>query len=70
MEVTPVGIAEVVDLTRRSWWHRLAGRANGPVASASAAPPPMAAAAPAPSSNEGAASATNYPWPEPPSAKQ
>ncbi|HEY4860315.1 MAG TPA: hypothetical protein VII14_10290 [Xanthobacteraceae bacterium] len=45
-----------------------AGRANGPVASA--APPPMAAAAPAPSSNEAAASATNYPWPDSPSAKQ
>ncbi len=46
-----------------------AKRANPPVASASAAPPSASAAASAPSSNEPAASATNYPWPDPP-AKQ
>jgi hypothetical protein len=40
---------------------------NPPVASASAAPPPSAGA---PSSNEAAASGTNFPWPDPPSAKQ
>ncbi|HEY7246308.1 MAG TPA: hypothetical protein VH678_20745 [Xanthobacteraceae bacterium] len=43
---------------------------TAPVASASAAPPPSSAAAPAPASNEAAASSSNYPWPEPPSAKQ
>jgi hypothetical protein len=50
-----------------------AKRANSPVASASAAPsapPPMSSAAPASSpAPEAAASATNYPWPAPPSAK-
>jgi hypothetical protein len=48
-----------------------AARANSPVASAAPpAPPPMSSAAPAASpAPEAAASATNYPWPEPPSAK-
>jgi hypothetical protein len=46
-------------------------RANSPVASAAPpAPPPMSAAAPAPAAApEAAASATNYPWPAPPSVK-
>ncbi len=45
--------------------------ANSPVASAAPpAPPPMSASVPAASpAPEAAASATNYPWPAPPSAK-
>jgi hypothetical protein len=47
-----------------------AARANSPVASAAPpAPPSMSAAAPAASpTSEAAASATNYPWPDPPAA--
>ena len=49
----------------------VAARANSPVASAAPATPPTApAAAPASSpAPEAAPSASNYPWPDPPSAK-
>ena len=49
----------------------VAARANSPLASAAAATPPAASAA-APASSpapDAAPSATNYPWPNPPSAK-
>ena len=49
----------------------VAARANSPVASAAPAPPPAASTA-APASSPApdvALSATNYPWPNPPSAK-
>ena len=45
-----------------------ASPATSPVASAAPAAPQASAPAPAPAS-EKAASATNYPWPDPPSAK-